>query len=281
MLTRLARPVLAARLGRLARIPSARHSALPYLPPIGFRRHAATATKSSAVAPPSLLEEEEELDPVTPQGGITLRPYQERAIQACVDALENGQTRIGVSSPTGSGKTTMFMRLIPRIPCPNSRAAGICDDGKGQTLILVGSVELALQAERAARRLLGPDWTVEIEQSKRVSSGRANVTIATYQTLTRNEERLLKFKPEHFKLVIVDEAHHSAAKSYMRILHYFNSEVELPQKVTPLTEREHGNLVPIIGFSATFSRADEMALNMVFQEIVFHRSIASMLEEGW
>jgi ATP-dependent helicase IRC3 len=41
----------------------------------------------------------------------------------------------------------------------------------------------------------------------------ANVsTIATYQTLS-NPERLKKFDPSRFKLVIVDEAHHAAALS--------------------------------------------------------------------
>jgi ATP-dependent helicase IRC3 len=37
-------------------------------------------------------------------------------------------------------------------------------------------------------------------------------TIGTYQTLN-NVERLKKFDPSKFKLVIVDEAHHAAAFS--------------------------------------------------------------------
>jgi ATP-dependent helicase IRC3 len=39
-----------------------------------------------------------------------------------------------------------------------------------------------------------------------------NSTIGTYQTLN-NVERLKKFDPSKFKLVIVDEAHHAAAFS--------------------------------------------------------------------
>jgi superfamily II DNA or RNA helicase len=39
-------------------------------------------------------------------------------------------------------------------------------------------------------------------------------TIATWQTLN-NIERLRKFDPARFKLVIVDEAHHAAALSYV------------------------------------------------------------------
>lgn len=42
-------------------------------------------------------------------------------------------------------------------------------------------------------------------------------TVATYQTLN-NPDRLKKFDPKHFKLVIVDEAHHAAAISSVCVL---------------------------------------------------------------
>ena len=66
---------------------------------------------------------------------VVLRPYQEAAITSCLEALSAGLTRIGVSSPTGSGKTTMFMSLIPKV-----------GNGSGRSLILVSSVDLASQA---------------------------------------------------------------------------------------------------------------------------------------
>lgn len=37
-----------------------------------------------------------------------LRPYQKDVILACMRALDRGVNRIGVSSPTGSGKTVML-----------------------------------------------------------------------------------------------------------------------------------------------------------------------------
>ncbi len=37
-----------------------------------------------------------------------LRPYQVEAIESCMDALSRGVRRMGVSSPTGSGKTVML-----------------------------------------------------------------------------------------------------------------------------------------------------------------------------
>lgn len=102
-----------------------------------------------------------------------LRPYQTDAVDACLEALEKGRTRIGVSSPTGSGKTTMFMHLIPQVR--DSYLTEGQGRGSKQTLILVGSVELALQAEAAAQRILGDKYTVEVEQARRVASGHADV----------------------------------------------------------------------------------------------------------
>lgn len=119
---------------------------------------------------PLLGSTESALPVVVSPAKIVLRDYQEEAIQACLDALSSGLTRIGVSSPTGSGKTTMFMHLIPKVPSmhPNQQ-------GRGRTMILVSSVELANQAEMAAKRMLGDDWIVEVEQSKRHASGMADV----------------------------------------------------------------------------------------------------------
>jgi ATP-dependent helicase IRC3 len=39
--------------------------------------------------------------------------------------------------------------------------------------------------------------------------------------------------------------------------------------------------IPIIGFSATFSRHDGLALGSVFERIVYHRDFLEMIEEQW
>ncbi|WWC87646.1 uncharacterized protein L201_002536 [Kwoniella dendrophila CBS 6074] len=235
--------------------------------------------------------------------GIKLRPYQAHAIQACLEALSSGLKRIGVSSPTGSGKTTMFMHLIPLIAedlsADNEQDTNNFIIGterrRGKTLIIVGSVELANQSELAAKRILGKDWSIEVEQSKRIATGKADVTIATYQTLN-NPDRLAKFDPRDFSLIIVDEAHHAAANSYLRLLHHFNKDVQLPDTILPFSATSNESIqdepltskivsdesnVPIIGFSATFSRPDQLALSSVFEKIVFHKDISEMLDDGW
>lgn len=102
---------------------------------------------------------------------VVLRPYQESCLDACLDALRSGCTRIGVSLPTGSGKTTVFISLLSRIFPP----AGFPDASR--SLIVVNSIELARQAAAQAEKLC-PNWTVEIEQgAKHRASGSADVYV--------------------------------------------------------------------------------------------------------
>ncbi|CCA76607.1 hypothetical protein PIIN_10598 [Serendipita indica DSM 11827] len=107
--------------------------------------------------------------------------------------------------PTGSGKTTVFVSLLHKVMAAKERPHA------KRSLIIVNSIELALQAANQVKRMF-PDTTVEIEQGKNSASGLADITVATYQTLARGG-RLEKFDPRWTKAVIVDEAHHAAAKS--------------------------------------------------------------------
>lgn len=106
--------------------------------------------------------------PVPP---VILRPYQESCLDACADALSSGASRIGVSLPTGSGKTTVFISLLSRIlPPANSPKAT-------RALIIVNSIELARQSAAQAEALF-PEWKIEIEQGvKHKASGLADVYV--------------------------------------------------------------------------------------------------------
>lgn len=102
---------------------------------------------------------------------ILLRPYQEQCLDACIDALDAGSTRIGVSLPTGSGKTTVFVSLLSRLSSPS-----VSQDAT-RSIIIVNSVELARQSAEQVTRLF-PHWQVEIEQgAKHQASGLADVYV--------------------------------------------------------------------------------------------------------
>lgn len=237
----------------------------------------------------------------SPPPRVKLRDYQEQAVKDCLDAIASGVTRIGVSSPTGSGKTTMFTELIARLPNiePASSEASTSfqtSNAGSRVLIVVGSTELAHQAAMAVARA-HPHLHVEIEQGARFkASGFADVTVATYQTLVRGSgsDRLEKFSPDGLKAIIVDEAHHAASPSYLHLLSRFDEEIGMTreeraeQRQAAEQEREQNarnvasrRKIPIIGFSATFSRHDGLALGRVFDRIVFHRDFLSMIDDNW
>ncbi|KAF9453867.1 P-loop containing nucleoside triphosphate hydrolase protein [Macrolepiota fuliginosa MF-IS2] len=203
---------------------------------------------------------------------LTLRPYQHECINSCLDALASGCTRIGVSLPTGSGKTTVFLSLLSQIPSPQS------NPNATQSLVVVNSVELARQSAEQAARLF-PNWSVEIEQgAKHNATGFADLTVATYQTLVR-AERVRKFDPSKLKAIIIDEAHHSAAPSYRKLLSQFDPNILHPDRTNQPPVLSHS--IPIIGFSATFSRHDGLALGSVFERIVYHRDFLDMIKDQW
>jgi len=91
---------------------------------------------------------------------LSLRPYQENCLKACLDAHGSGASRIGVSLPTGSGKTAVFISLLSRLEPRKGQPSAT------KSLVIVNSIELAKQAAAHARRQR-PDWTVEIEQGGR------------------------------------------------------------------------------------------------------------------
>ena len=83
-----------------------------------------------------------------------LRDYQEEAITACTNALEDGLTRFAVSLPTASGKTTPFINLISRVKSNGSAS---------QVLILVPYKTLVDQTKATIKRVLGKSHDIGME----------------------------------------------------------------------------------------------------------------------
>ena len=78
--------------------------------------------------------------------------------------------------------------------------------------------------------------------------------------------------------MIVDEAHHATSASYLSVLSHFNCDIQ-SLNLEKISEKECN--VPIIGFSATFTRHDGVSLGQVFEEIVFHKDFLDMIDEQW
>lgn len=156
---------------------------------------------------------------------IQLRDYQQECIEL-IDKLEPGSYLIQMA--TGCGKTATFTNI----------------KRKGRVLVLAHREELVTQPIKYYNCPVG----IEMANNK---SNREEVVIASIMSLTH---RLNKFKPDDFDLIIIDEAHHAAAKSYKKILEYFRPRL-------------------ILGFTATPNRGDKVRLDDVFQKIIFQKDL--------
>ena len=211
------------------------------------------------------------------QGPILLRDYQEECISTVLQHVEAGHQRLGISLATGSGKTVnslsysrsskltlmevIFTQLIGRIT--SKQAAAV------RTLILVHRRELVEQAARHCAASY-PCKTIEVEMGNTHASGAADITVASIWSLV-SKERLSKYDPGHFKLVLVDEAHHIVAPSYMKVLKHFGLLADDSSNRSPL----------LIGVSATMSRFDGIRLSDAIDRIVYHKDYVDMIEDSW
>jgi superfamily II DNA or RNA helicase len=185
---------------------------------------------------------------------IKLRPYQEEAVSAVVDAVTVGQLqRMAVVLPTGMGKTIVFAHLASQW----REAHG------GPVVVLVHRDELAGQAMDKIRSV-DPDLKVGLVKAGTWELD-ADVVVMSVQTVSRprNLERLKDLAG----LVIVDECHHASASTWVATLEALGC-------FSP-------GGPPCVGFTATLSRQDGRALGTVFQEIVYQKDILDGIAGGY
>lgn len=174
---------------------------------------------------------------------MILRPYQADAVSNLRGAYASGKRAPLFVLPTGGGKTFVFTYVSQQSV---ARGKSVC--------ILVHRQELLLQASRSLREMGVPHGLI----SPRFPRNNEPVQIASVQTLIRR----LKRHPEHFDLIVIDEAHHAVAGSWRKII----------------------DLMPnakILGVTATPIRTDGQGLNDVFDDLVIGSSMSSLIDMGY
>jgi superfamily II DNA or RNA helicase len=174
---------------------------------------------------------------------ITLRPYQADGLKA-IFAKWLLFARLLLSWPTGAGKTVLFAFVaLQRIAA-------------GPVLILAHRDELIDQA--IDKLYLAVGIQADKEKAESYAALSASVVVGSVQTLSR-PTRLERFSPDHFKTVIVDEAHHILSDSYQRVVGYYNS-------------------AKVLGVSATPDRGDARSLGEYFEEIAHEVSLVELIQ---
>lgn len=199
---------------------------------------------------------------------MKLRDYQEECLKEVVRYFSGNDrektNRQLIALPTGTGKTVVFAQLsTPKMMRPESKL-----------LVLVHRDELVKQAVDKISKVHGDKLEFEggvsigVEKAENRASLEDKVVVASVQSLSR-ETRLLRFPQDHFKIIVIDEAHHATAPSYRKIIDYFG-----------LGKKDQSDRL-LLGVTATPSRSDGTDLNEVFDEIVFRKTIGDMIEKGW
>lgn len=148
---------------------------------------------------------------------VTLRAYQSSSVAKIADEYKSGKKSVVFCLSTGGGKTVTFSHIAQRAAERGNR-----------TCILVHRRELLDQAS-------GSLVSLGVEHA-RISAGSAvtmdaMVHVASVQTLAR---RLDTLPADYFRLLIVDECHHSNAGTWEKVINHFSSAKLLGVSATPI-----------------------------------------------
>lgn len=139
----------------------------------------------------------------------------------------------------------------------------------GRVMMISHRFELNTQAIKSFEWICGED--VDLEQSHFRADQRSNKTrivVASVQSLNsrnRGALRMERFDPSEFGLLLIDEAHRSAASSYRRVIEHM---------------RQNPNLC-VVGVTATPDRLDGVGLGCVYEKVSCNLDMLWGIKNGW
>ena len=150
----------------------------------------------------------------------TLKPnsMQEQFIVNLKKMLAKGEDRVLLISSTGTGKTY-------------ASAFAMRECGFKRVLFLVHRGQLARQSRESYRMVFDDSVSMGLVGAGSSEYDRDYV-FATVQTLNR-DRHLFKYEKDAFDCIILDEAHHSSAGTYQKVMNYFRPKLFLGMTATP------------------------------------------------
>lgn len=131
---------------------------------------------------------------------------------------EAGENKALLISATGTGKTYASAFATRELEFK-------------RVLFLVHRNQIAKQAMKSYRKVFDGKVSMGMVTGK-YQDYNADFVFATIQTLSK-EDTLKKYKKGQWDLIIIDEAHHSSADSYKKVMEYFTPKLWLGMTATP------------------------------------------------
>ena len=164
--------------------------------------------------------------------------------------VEAGENRALLISATGTGKTY-------------ASAFAMRELGFDRVLFLVHRSTLAKQALASFRNVFEDKKSMGIVGAG-YSDYDADYIFAMVETLHK-EDNLRKFAPEEFDCIVLDEAHHSPANTYQKVMEYFKPKLFLGMTATP-DKRDDGEASKNVYELFHYQIAYEIRLQQAMEE---------------
>lgn len=164
---------------------------------------------------------------------------------------ETGAVRAVCVQPTGSGKTVELYCLVREVV---ARWGWRC-------LVVEPTRPLVDQTILSAKDFIPQCSVAQLKRGKEFAG--FDFVVSTAGAL--NAKALARIDPNHFQLVIIDEAHHAASESYEQILAHFSGAVF------------------ILGLTATYIRGDQICIasEKYFQSVIVYQTIGQLTTAGY
>ncbi|NMP23642.1 DEAD/DEAH box helicase family protein [Sulfobacillus harzensis] len=184
-------------------------------------------------------------EPAAPDVAWDPRPAQQEALEALSLSRQEGFSKGLVVLPTGLGKTylaALFAKEFQRV------------------LFVAHREEILRQAERTFRAVIPDKSIARYDGHQREEGG--DLVFASVYTLAAKRHRE-RFNPARFDLIVVDEFHHAAARSYQALMQYFRPQY-------------------LLGLTATPDRADNKDVYALCDgNLVYQVSLSEAINRGW
>lgn len=177
------------------------------------------------------------------------RPYQVECLDAISKAAESGLKRALVVMASGLGKTLTSAFVIEQF---------FAGREFGRVLVLCHSEVILSQSKDKFKSYFGEEYSYGMFTGHERAVRRTDFLFATFQTM---KEHRKEFSKDLFSYVVVDEAHHSHARTYFPTIKYFKPEF-------------------LLGLTATPDRLDGQNIEEIYGEPVYKLDFIEAMSRG-